>query len=87
MRALSLPASSTLRRRWRPVASGFLLAVGAAAGGALLTHLSCVSDSARHWLFGHTVGPLLIGVIAGALLAWWFGCMRARTSRREALAR
>lgn len=58
---------------WRPVATGFTIALGAAAAGALLTHLSCASDSAWHWLFGHAVGPLLIGVVAGTGLAWWFG--------------
>lgn len=62
---------------WRPVATGFTLALGAAAAGALLTHLSCRSEDAWHWLFGHTVGPLLIGVAAGALLAWGFGRKRS----------
>ena len=58
---------------WRPVTTGFTLALGAAAGGALLTHLSCQSSDPWHWLFGHAVGPLAIGVVGGALLAWWFG--------------
>jgi MFS family permease len=62
---------------WRPVASGFSLAIGAAAAGALLTHLSCLSDSTWHWLFGHAVGPLLVGVVAGSLLAWGFGRAQA----------
>lgn len=64
---------------WRPVTTGFTLALGAAAAGALLTHLSCRSEHAWHWLFGHAVGPLLIGVAAGALLAWWLA--RERGSR------
>lgn len=62
---------------WRPVETGFAIAFGAAAAGALLTHLSCLSHDAWHWLFGHAVGPLLIGVVAGALLAWWFQRGRA----------
>ncbi len=58
---------------WRPVTTGFTLALGAAATGAALTHLSCQSSDPWHWLFGHAAGPLVIGVVAGALLALWFG--------------
>ncbi len=65
---------------WRPVTSGLTLALGAAAAGALLTHLSCQSEDAWHWLFGHAIGPLAIGVLVGALLAWWFERSRLAAS-------
>ncbi len=58
---------------WRPITTGFTLALGAAASGAVLTHSSCQSGDPWHWVFGHAAGPLVIGVVVGAVLAWWFG--------------
>ena len=65
---------------WRPVVTAFSLAIGACAGGALLAHLACLSDEPWHWLFGHAVGPMLVGVTAGAGLCWLLERQRRRNA-------
>ena len=66
---------------WRPLATGFALALGACAGGALLAHLACLSDEPWHWLFAHALGPMVVGVAIGAAL-----CRLLERQRRRAAA-
>lgn len=71
---------------WRPVATGFALALGACGGGALLTHLACLSDEPWHWLFGHSLGPMLVGVAAGAGLCRLLARQRQRAAAAPGLS-
>ena len=54
---------------WRPRSTGLALAIGAAAIGGLLVHLSCPSPTPWHWLLAHAFAPLAIGACVGGVLA------------------
>jgi hypothetical protein len=74
---------------WRPALTGFGIAIGAVALGALLVHVSCPSPDPWHWLLAHVRLPLLAGIPIGTLAAWAFGRAAKRSARatRRRLAR
>jgi hypothetical protein len=69
---------------WRESLAGLGLAVGAAALGALLVHMSCPSEDVWHWLLAHAALPAAGGLMLGLLAV---GVLRAAAQRAERRAR